>query len=51
FYLLLDACYRDLGGGYADVNNDPDLEPHETVPGDALIHRGSLDYFRQKAQV
>ena len=51
FDALLDACYRDFGGVYDEVKNKPDIEAHETVPGDALIHRGSLDYFRQKAQV
>ena len=51
FDALLDACYQDFGGVYDEVKSKPDIEAHETLPGDALIHRGSLDYFRQKAQV
>ena len=51
FDALLDACYQDFGGVYDEVKSKPDIEAHETVPEDALIHRGSLDYFRKKAQV
>ena len=51
FDALLDACYQDFGGVYDEVKSKPDIEAHETVSEDGLIQRGSLDYFRKKAQV
>ncbi len=42
---LLDACYEDFESIYSNVRNLTDIAPHETIPGDHLIHKGSLKYF------
>ncbi|WP_273243123.1 phenylalanine 4-monooxygenase [Hyphomonas atlantica corrig.] len=50
FDALLDACYKDFGNVYQDVRDADDIEAHETIPQDGLIHRGTLDYFRNKVK-
>lgn len=49
FEALVDACYDDFGDVYASIKTAPDIEAHKTVPEDTLLTRGTLDYFREKA--
>jgi phenylalanine-4-hydroxylase len=50
FDALLEACYRDFGDVYGHVKALPDIPPHETLPEDDLLHRGTLGYFRDRAR-
>ncbi|MEM8789573.1 MAG: phenylalanine 4-monooxygenase [Pseudomonadota bacterium] len=49
FQDLLDRCYGDFSGLYDRLTAQPDIAPDQVVPGDEVLHRGSLDYFRAKA--
>lgn len=49
FEALLDACYTDFAGLYAELRASTNLEPHEIDPADTVIHRGSQAYFIAKA--
>ncbi|RTL82992.1 MAG: phenylalanine 4-monooxygenase [Hyphomicrobiales bacterium] len=48
FEQLLEECYQDFGALYDDLRRQPDIEPHELRPGDHVITRGDLHYFRAK---
>ena len=50
FDALLEACYQDFGDVYGKVKSQTDIDAHETVPEDKLIHRGTLDYFQDKVR-
>ena len=51
FEALLEACYKDFGTVYGDVKGKPDIEAHEIDPGDAVMIRGTLDYFHKRKGV
>lgn len=51
FEALLEACYKDFGTVYGEVKGKPDIEAHEIDPGDAVITRGTLDYFHKRKAV
>jgi phenylalanine-4-hydroxylase len=46
FESLLEACYQDFGTVYADVKGLADFEAHETAPGDRILNKGTLAYFK-----
>jgi phenylalanine-4-hydroxylase len=47
FETLLDECYQDFGPLYERIRTASDIEAHEVVAGDQVIHRGSLAYFEK----
>jgi phenylalanine-4-hydroxylase len=51
FRSLLDACYRDFGPLYERLANASDIEADELVPGDNVITRGTLAYFKAKKSI
>ncbi len=48
FQQLLDECYQDFGALYDDLRAQPDIEAHELRPGDRIVTKGDLHYFRGK---
>lgn len=46
FESLLEQCYQDFGALYDALRDEPDLEAHELAPGDRILTRGDLRYFR-----
>ena len=44
---LLDDCYADFAPTYRLVKNLPDIQPDQLLASDRVIHKGTLDYFRQ----
>ncbi|WP_363346394.1 phenylalanine 4-monooxygenase [Methylocystis echinoides] len=48
FEQLLQECYQDFGALYDDLLTQPDIEPHQLRPGDRILTRGDLHYFRAK---
>ncbi|WP_373006365.1 phenylalanine 4-monooxygenase [Hyphomonas sp.] len=48
FEALLDTCYQDFANVYAEMKERPDFEAHEVVPGDEVITRGTLAYFKAR---
>ncbi|MEQ1955361.1 phenylalanine 4-monooxygenase [Mesorhizobium sp. CN2-181] len=46
FEQLLKDCYEDFGPLYGRLANASTIEPHEIVPGDDVLNRGTLDYFK-----
>ncbi len=46
---LLAACSGDFGDLYDRLARMPDVQPHETLPGDFLFTRGTLAHFRDRA--
>lgn len=48
FEQLLEQCYQDFGALYDDLRAQPDIEAHALAPGDRVITRGDLHYFRAK---
>jgi phenylalanine-4-hydroxylase len=48
FEKLLAACYEDFGSLYERLATATDIEADELVPGDNVITRGTLEYFRNK---
>ena len=49
FERLLEACYQDFGPLYQRLATSSDIEADELVPGDTVISRGTLDYFKRKS--
>ena len=47
FDSLLAACYRDFGPLYERLATATDIAPHELAPGDQVITKGTLAYFRK----
>jgi phenylalanine-4-hydroxylase len=47
---LLDECYRDFGPLYERMATASDIEPHALIEGDAVITRGTLDYFKDRGK-
>lgn len=45
---LLDECYRDFGPLYERMATASDIEPYALIEGDAVITRGTLDYFKDQ---
>jgi phenylalanine-4-hydroxylase len=48
FERLLDACYNDFGPLYERLATASDIEAEELAPGDNVITRGTLAYFKAK---
>jgi phenylalanine-4-hydroxylase len=48
FEKLLEECYRDFGPLYERLKLAADIEAHEIVPGDEVVTRGTLAYFKKK---
>ncbi len=48
---LLDRCYADFGDSYSAVKGAGEFEAHELGADDTVLHRGTLDYFREKQAV
>jgi phenylalanine-4-hydroxylase len=48
FERLLDACYQDFGPLYQRLATASDIEADELVPGDTVISRGTLAYFKDR---
>lgn len=49
FEALLESCYQDFGAIYDRLETATDLAPGEIAPGDAVISRGTMEYFERKA--
>lgn len=50
FEQLLKDCYEDFGPLYGRLTDASTIEPHELVPGDCVLNRGTLDYFKGRQQ-
>lgn len=50
FGKLLEECYADFGPIYDRLETASDIQPHQIVPADEVITRGTLEYFGNKAQ-
>jgi phenylalanine-4-hydroxylase len=48
FEKLLAECYEDFGPLYARLAGTSDIEANELVPGDNVITKGTLEYFKRK---
>jgi len=48
FEKLLEDCYADFGPLYERLADAATIEPHQLVPGDKVLHRGTLNYFADK---
>jgi phenylalanine-4-hydroxylase len=48
FQDLVTACEHDFGPIYGRLRAAPDLEPQDLIAGDAVIHRGTMAYFKTK---
>ena len=48
FEQLLETCYKDFGTIYARVKGQPDYEAHDIVDDDAVLTRGTREYFLAK---
>ena len=48
FEKLLAACYEDFGPLYERLASATDIEADELVPGDDVLTRGTLEYFKKK---
>jgi phenylalanine-4-hydroxylase len=48
FEKLLDDCYRDFAPLYERLGVATDIEAHEIVPGDDVLTKGTLAYFKEK---
>jgi phenylalanine-4-hydroxylase len=48
FDRLLADCYEDFGPLYERLATASDIEADELVPGDEVITKGTLEYFRNK---
>ncbi len=48
FEALREACAADFGPLYDRLSQASDIDPHELVPSDAVIDRGTLAYFAAK---
>lgn len=48
FEQLLETCYQDFVGLYGSVRDKVDIEAHDLVAEDDLIHRGTHTYFRNR---
>lgn len=46
FERLLQECYRDFGPIYERLATANDIEANELVPGDEVLTKGTLAYFR-----
>jgi phenylalanine-4-hydroxylase len=42
---LLEKCYDDFSGLYARVKDQPDLDAHESITTDDVLHRGTHEWF------
>ena len=51
FEALLDECYKDFGPVYERLRTAGDYEPHELAPGDTVLTKGTLDYFKEKRKL
>lgn len=49
FEKLREACMKDFGPVYDALENASTIEPHEIVPEDEVMTRGTLEYFDAKA--
>ena len=49
FDRLLEECYGDFTALYGRLAGVSDIEAHDIVPGDTVLHRGTMKYFRDKA--
>jgi len=45
FQQLLEETYQDFAEIYRRVKEEPDLAPEEVLPSDAVLHRGTQEYF------
>ncbi|MGB3753390.1 MAG: phenylalanine 4-monooxygenase [Parerythrobacter sp.] len=48
---LLARCYADFGDSYSAVKGAGEFEAHELCADDTVLHRGTLDYFKEKQEV
>jgi phenylalanine-4-hydroxylase len=48
FEKLLQDSYQDFGALYARLADANDIAADEVIPGDHVIDRGTLDYFKRK---
>ena len=48
FERLLEDCYQDFGPLYERLASATDIEADEVVPGDRVLTRGTLAYFKDK---
>lgn len=48
FERLLAACYEDFGSVYERLAVARDIEADELAPGDTVVTKGTLEYFRKK---
>jgi len=48
FEKLLEDCYQDFGPLYERIGIASDVEAHELLPGDDILTKGTLAYFKEK---
>jgi phenylalanine-4-hydroxylase len=49
FEKLLEECYQDFGPLYERVSRATDIDAHELLEGDDVLTKGTLAYFKQRA--
>jgi phenylalanine-4-hydroxylase len=49
FDKLLEECYRDFGPLYERMGTARDIEAHELLDGDDVLTKGTLAYFKERA--
>ena len=49
FEALLDECYQDFAPLYARLETAAELTPAAVEDADTVLHRGTQEYFEQKA--
>jgi phenylalanine-4-hydroxylase len=48
FEALLAECYQDFGPIYQRLQAATDIAPEEVLPGDHVLHRGTMAYFKER---
>jgi phenylalanine-4-hydroxylase len=48
FETLLTECYQDFAPIYQRLRTASDFEANELVDADEVLHKGTLDYFRNR---
>ncbi|WP_371398098.1 phenylalanine 4-monooxygenase [Fretibacter rubidus] len=51
FQSLLDSCYQNFEALYDCLRGQSDIDAHEVVTGDDVLHHGTHDYFKAKGSV
>ncbi len=51
FERLQEECYKDFGPTYERLRGMSDIEPHQLAPGDTVLTKGTLAYFKDRRKL